>query len=300
MLIFVDTAKLSEIREAVGWGIIDGVTTNPTLLRAAIEEEGSRSLDAHVREICRLAGRGRPVSLEVMSNDSKSMTEEAKILYKKFNPVAKNVVIKIPVNPSMGEGGECGGLETIAALRRAGIRTNATLVMTPEQALLAAKAGATYVSPFAGRVDDFIRANLGIPFGKYDYFDFSLVSEVARGKLSKYLGEWNGEISGAYGDGEIKKLLDPGGNEGVRSGVELVRKIVQIFRTYHIKTKIIASSLRHPRQVREVAEAGADVATVPISVIRKMLEHPKTKEGVRKFWEDAVKAKYEELFKLKL
>ncbi|MEM2266081.1 MAG: transaldolase family protein, partial [Candidatus Hadarchaeales archaeon] len=188
MQLFLDTAKLSEIREAMDWGVVDGITTNPSLLRAAMEEEKSESLEAHVREICRLAGRGKPVSLEVMGLKAEEMVEEAKILYRKFNPVARNVVIKIPVCTSTGEGRVEEGLRALKELSRLKIPTNATLVMTPEQALLAAKAGARYVSPFAGRIDDLVRSRLGIPFGKYDYFDFSLLREIGRIRLEERVG----------------------------------------------------------------------------------------------------------------
>lgn len=296
MLLFVDTAKLSEIREAMGWGVVDGVTTNPSLLRAAMEEEKSESLEAHVREICRLAGKGKPVSLEVMGLRAEEMVEEAKILYRKFNPVARNVVIKIPVCTSTGEGRVEEGLKALKELSRLKIPTNATLVMTPEQALLAAKAGAKYVSPFAGRIDDLVRSRLGIPFGKYDYFDFGLLREVSRIRLEERVRGRQEGLGVLYQDGELGVLMDPGQNDGILSGVELVRMTVKILRHYKFKTKVIASSLRHPRQVREVAEAGADVATVPFSVLRAMLRHPKTEEGIRLFSQDAERAGYRELF----
>ncbi len=296
MQLFVDTAKLSEIREAMGWGVVDGVTTNPSLLRAAMEEEKSESLEAHVREVCRLAGRGRPVSLEVMGLKAEEMVGEAKILYRKFNPVARNVVIKIPVCTYTGEGRLEEGLRALKELSRLRIPTNATLVMTPEQALLAAKAGARYVSPFAGRIDDLVRSRLGIPFGKHDYFDFGFLREVAGIRLEGAVERRQEGPGGLYQDGELRALADPGVNDGIVSGVELVRSTVKILRHYRFKTKVIASSLRHPRQVREVAEAGADVATVPFSVLKGMLRHPKTEEGVRLFSQDAEKAGYRELF----
>lgn len=290
MQLFVDTAKLSEIREAMSWGVVDGITTNPSLLRAAMEEEKSESLEAHVREVCRLAGKGKPVSLEVMGLRAEEMVEEARILYRKFNPVARNVVIKIPVCTSTERVEE--GLRALGELSRLRIPTNATLVMTPEQALLAAKAGAKYVSPFAGRIDDLVRSRLGIPFGKYDYFDFSLLREVSRLRLE--------EAGRAGGLGELyqklRELSDPGGNDGIVSGVELVRSTVRILKHFRFRTKVIASSLRHPRQVREVAEAGADVATVPFPVLKAMLRHPKTEEGIRLFSQDAERAGYRELF----
>jgi len=302
MKIFVDTANLSEIKETISWGVVDGVTTNPSLIRAAVEEEiriGKEvNLEDYVGEICKAVGRGKPVSLEVLSQDAGKMVEEAQILYKRFNPIAGNVVIKIPINTCTGqEATDCEGLKTIIELSRGGVPVNVTLVMTPEQALLAAKAGATYVSPFAGRVDDYIRKNLGIDFKKNDYFNFELMGEISKARLGEYLKNPTGEeISSLYLDEKIEKAIDIGGNKGIASGVDLVRKTVDIFRKYGIKTKVIAASIRNPQQVREVAETGCDIATVPFEVILEMLKHPKTEEGVKKFYADAVQAKYEELF----
>ena len=169
--------------------------------------------------------------------------------------------------------------------------------MTPEQALLAAKAGGAYVSPFAGRVDDYIRKNLGIDFKKNDYFDFELMREISEARLGEYLKNPTAEkISSLYLDEKIKKAIDVGEDKGITSGVDLVRKIVNIFRKYNIKTKVIAASMRNPQQVREVAETGCEIATIPFEVIREMLKHPKTEEGVKRFYADAVQAKYQELF----
>ena len=302
MKIFIDTAKVDEIREAIAWGVVDGVTTNPSLIRAAIEAErqkgGAIGLADYVAEVCRVAGRGRPVSLEVLSQTSDRMVEEARTLYGKFNPIAGNVAIKIPVNTYTGEGTatDYEGLKAIKELGKE-IPINATLVMTPEQALLAAKAGATYVSPFAGRVDDYIRTNLGIPFGKYDYFDFGLLGEIAEQRIDEHLkGKADHAASELYSDEKLRRAADLGENLGIASGVVVVRKIVEFLRRYGMRTQVIAASMRNPRQVREVAEAGADIATVPFEVLQAMLRHPKTEEGVKKFYADAVKAKYEELF----
>ncbi|MFQ5836182.1 MAG: transaldolase family protein, partial [bacterium] len=99
MKIFVDTAKLGEIKEACGWGIVDGVTTNPSLIKRAVDvakKEGKEiDMETYIWEICKTAGKGRPVSLEVISLTMKEMVEEGELLYGKFNPAAENVVIKI-------------------------------------------------------------------------------------------------------------------------------------------------------------------------------------------------------------
>ncbi|NPA75632.1 MAG: transaldolase [Euryarchaeota archaeon] len=265
MKIFIDTADIEEIKEALSWGIVDGVTTNPSLMRKAIEKYRMDSLDEYVREILRVAGAGRPVSLEVMSLKAEDMIREAEILYDKFNDVANNVVIKVPVNTYAGN---YEGLKTIKALSEKGIPVNCTLIMTPEQALLAAKAGARYVSPFAGRIDDYIRTTklgmqAGRDFQKGDYYP------------------WDG--------------TDVDDN-GIRSGSDLVEKTVMILDNYDYDTEVIASSIRNARQVRESALAGAHIATIPFKVIESMLLHPKTEEGVKKFSEDAEKANYREIF----
>jgi len=152
--IFIDTADLQEIREACSWGIVDGLTTNPSLIRKAVEARNEVDIEAYLEEICRIVPG--PVSLEVARLDAGDMVAEATGLHERFNPIARNVVIKIPANTSIGEGGsDFEGLKAITGISRLGIPVNATLVMTPEQALLCAKAGARYVSPFMGRVDDF-------------------------------------------------------------------------------------------------------------------------------------------------
>jgi len=135
MKIFLDTANLEEIRKGVEWGIVDGVTTNPTL----IAREGV-DFESRVKEICDLV-QG-PVSAEVTSTNFEGMVEEAKKLAK----LSEHVVIKIPMTYE--------GIKAVKRLSQDGIKTNITLVFNPTQAILAAKAGATYVSPFIGRIDD--------------------------------------------------------------------------------------------------------------------------------------------------
>jgi transaldolase len=135
MKIFLDTANLEEIRQGVEWGIVDGVTTNPTL----IAKEGA-DFEKRIKEICELV-QG-PVSAEVISLDWEGMVEEAR----KLAAIDEHVVVKIPMTPD--------GIKAVKILSAEGIRTNVTLVFSANQALLAAKAGATYVSPFVGRIDD--------------------------------------------------------------------------------------------------------------------------------------------------
>lgn len=271
MKIFIDTADIEEIKEAISWGVVDGVTTNPSLIKKAVEKYKSKDMDAYIRDILKTAGKNRSVSLEVIGLTEDEMFEQAKKLYAKFNPVAGNVAIKIPVNPSPDEktGTDFDGLKNISKLAKLGIPVNATLIMTPEQALLAAKAGASFVSPFAGRVDDALRTKAGVKFEKTDYYN----------------------EEGVEKDGEV--LHD----NGIVSGVLLVSSIVDIFENYDdIKTEVLAASTRNPRQVREIAEVGAHISTIPFSIIKQMVCHVQTYEGVRKFKADVV-PEYEAVFK---
>ena len=157
MNIFIDTADIAEIREACSWGIVDGLTTNPSLIRKAVDARKQDRIDmeSYIEEICSTVDG--PVSLEVISLSVDAMIEEAVKLHRRFYPIRSNVVIKIPVNTSDEPGASPGfeGLKAIRTLAERGIDVNATLIMTVEQALLCAKAGARYVSPFLGRVDDY-------------------------------------------------------------------------------------------------------------------------------------------------
>jgi transaldolase len=208
MKIFIDTANLEQIKEANSWGILDGVTTNPTL----VAKEGCE-FEKRVKDICEIVDG--PISAEAVSKDSEGMIKEARQLSK----IHKNVIVKIPMTAE--------GLKAVKVLSKEGVKTNVTLVFSPNQALLAAKAGATYVSPFVGRLDD---------------------------------------IS--------------------HNGMDLVRDIVTIYRNYGFKTQVIAASMRHPVHVTEAALAGAHVATVPYDILKKMLKHNLTDEGIQKFLKD--------------
>jgi transaldolase len=216
MKIFIDTANLDQIKEVNSWGILDGVTTNPTL----VAKEGC-DFETRVRDICQVVDG--PISAEAISMEAEGMIKEARQLSK----IHKNIIVKIPMTSE--------GLKAVKVLSKEGIKTNVTLVFSANQALLAAKAGATYVSPFVGRLDD---------------------------------------IS--------------------HDGMVLVRDIVTIFRNYGFKTQVIAASMRHPVHVTEAALAGAHVATVPYEVLKKMLKHNLTDEGIQKFlkdWEKVPKKK---------
>lgn len=208
MKFFIDTANTDEIREIAQWGILDGVTTNPSL----IAKEG-RDFKAVIKEITEIVDG--PISAEVVSVDVDGMLEEA-IALADIHP---NIVIKLPMTKD--------GIKACSALSREGIKTNVTLVFSVNQALLAAKAGATYVSPFLGRLDD--------------------------------IGT---------------------------DGMNLVMDIVEVFQNYNLSTQIIAASVRHPLHVTQIAQTGADIATIPYKVFEAMLKHPLTDHGIERFLKD--------------
>jgi len=209
---FIDTANLDEIKSAAEMGILDGVTTNPSL--AAKESLPYREL---LVEICKIVSG--PVSAEVLATDHKKMVKEAHDLVK----IADNIVVKIPTILE--------GLKAIKTLTEDGIKTNATLVFSPSQALMVAKAGAAYVSPFVGRLDDI-----------------------------------------------------------ASDGMDLISRIITIYRNYDYETEVLVASTRHPMHLVESAMMGADVITLPYNVITKLLKHPLTDIGLEKFLADYKKA----------
>ena len=211
MKFFIDTANVEDIKKANDMGVICGVTTNPSL----IAKEG-RDFNEVIAEIASIVDG--PISGEV-----KATTQDAEGMIAEGREIAKihpNMVVKIPMTIE--------GLKAVKVLSKEGIKTNVTLIFSANQALLAARAGATYVSPFLGRLDDI---NM--------------------------------------------------------SGTQLIRDIADIFAVAaDIDTQIIAASVRNPVHVTECALAGADIATVPYSVIETMTKHPLTDAGIAKFVKD--------------
>lgn len=211
MKFFIDTANVEEIREAAEMGIICGVTTNPSL----IAKEG-RDFGEVIREITALVDG--PISGEVKATtvDAAGMIAEGR----EIAAIHPNMVVKIPMTVE--------GLKAIKVLAAEGIKTNCTLIFSANQALLAARAGASYVSPFLGRLDD-----ISMP------------------------------------------------------GIDLINTISDIFAQYDdIYTEIIAASVRNPIHITDCALAGADIATVPYSVLVQMTKHPLTDAGIAKFQAD--------------
>lgn len=165
MKIFVDTADLDEIREFASWGIVDGVTTNPTLVKRS-----GRSFSEIIEEIFEIVDG--PISLEVVSEKADDMVKEAKGIVKRVDKkYQKNVAIKIPMTKE--------GLKAVSQLSKEGIKTNVTLVFSANQALLAAKAGATFVSPFIGRLDDQGQEGMQIIAEIVDiFFNYDIETEI--------------------------------------------------------------------------------------------------------------------------
>ena len=210
MRFFIDTAKVEDIKKANDMGVICGVTTNPSL----IAKEG-RVFEEVIAEIASIVDG--PISGEVKATtvDAEGMIEEGRAIA----AIHPNMVVKIPMTVE--------GLKACKVLSAEGIKTNVTLIFSANQALLAARAGATYVSPFLGRLDD---------------------------------------IS--------------------QRGVDLIREISDIFAVTDLDTEIICASVRNPIHVTDCALAGADIATVPYSVIEQMVKHPLTDAGIEKFQAD--------------
>ncbi|MEE9519864.1 MAG: fructose-6-phosphate aldolase [bacterium] len=213
MKLFIDSADIDEIIEAQALGVLDGVTTNPSLIARS-----GKPFEQVVREILKVIDG--PVNLEVVGTDAETMVAEGR----KLAAFGENVVVKIPM---LAE-----GLKAVKRLTSEGFKTNVTLIFSPSQALLAAKAGASYVSPFVGRLDD---------------------------------------IS--------------------HEGMEIVAQIREIYDNYDYGTEILAASLRHPIHFIEAARLGADVATLPLKVIKSLTLHPLTDKGLAAFLADWEKVK---------
>ncbi len=208
MQIFIDTADIKEIRRFAKKGIIDGVTTNPALIA-----KSGGDFKETVLEIVKVIDG--PISVEVIRTDTEGMIEEGLALSK----IHPNIVVKIPATWE--------GIEAVNELNSKGVKTNLTIVYKTNQAILAAKAGATYVSPFVGRLD-----------------------------------------------------------ATSTSGIELVREIVEVYRIYGFKTKVLAASMRNEIYVKMAALSGADVVTIPPNVLEQMMNSELTQLGLKGFLDD--------------
>ena len=180
MKIFLDTANIDEIKEGASWGIVDGVTTNPSLIA-----KEKRDFKQVVKEICDIVDG--PISGEVIAEDSEGMISEARELVK----IHKNIVIKIPMTVE--------GLKAVSILSKEGIKTNVTLIFSPNQALLAAKAGATYVSPFLGRLDDVGSQGMDLVRTIVEiFFNYDYDTEVIAASIRHPLHVVDAALAGAH------------------------------------------------------------------------------------------------------
>ncbi len=211
MKFFIDTAEFDEIKELAATGMVDGVTTNPSLIM-----KSGRDIIEVTREICSIVSG--PVSAEVTATESQAMIAEGT----KLAQIAPNIAVKVPLT--------WDGLKACKALTGAGHMVNVTLCFSATQALLAAKAGASFVSPFIGRLDD-----IGL------------------------------------------------------DGMEVIADIRQIYDNYDFQTQILAASIRTVNHVATAAKLGADVATIPPGVVRKLADHPLTDKGLAAFLADWAK-----------
>ncbi len=209
MKFFIDTADVKEIAAANELGLVDGVTTNPSLVA-----KSGRDFHEVLKEIIALVDG--PISAEVVATDAAGMISEGEVLAK-LDP--EKIVIKLPITEE--------GLKATKILSQKGLKTNLTLIFSPLQALLAAKAGATYVSPFVGRLDD--------------------------------IGH---------------------------DGMEIVDQIRTIFDNYGYASEIIVASVRSPQHVLQAGLMGADICTIPYSVMLQLTKHPLTDIGLEKFLAD--------------
>ncbi len=180
MKFFIDTANVKEIKEANALGLVDGVTTNPSL----VAKEG-RDFKDLIKEICSIVDG--PISAEAVSLDADGMIKEARELSK----LHKNIVVKIPMTPE--------GLKAVKVASKEGIKTNVTLVFSPSQALLAAKAGATYVSPFVGRLDDISHVGMDLIEQILIIFDnYSFETEIIVASIRNPLHVVDAALMGAH------------------------------------------------------------------------------------------------------
>ena len=286
MQLYLDSAKLDEIKKLSSLGLIHGVTTNPSLIKIAAESMPDKpDLESYIKELQK-AFYG-PLSVEVISTDRQSMYREAMLIKEKFGMHNNNVVVKIPICTAkeMDDKNWDSGLEIIKSLSLQNIPVNTTLVLSPSQALLAANAGAKYVSPFAGRLDDYlVKAYFpGTKRSKSDYFP----REGMTASNSKDVGTAIQRV--------IHGLPNYVNDDGTVSGVHLVGRIVTVLKNSNLDCKVLAASLRNPRQVVEMAEVGADIATVDYNTIVAMAMHQVSCDGIRRFAQDTIE-EYRKLF----
>ena len=266
--IFADTADISEIRPLYDAGIINGVTTNPTLLKKA-GAKSWKEAKSMLKAILRLM-KPNPVSLELTKTTIDEMVKQAGELYE-LGP--ENAVIKVATGgyPALDPGKDpFTGLKVLRKLWERDIRTNATLVFNTTQAFWAANAGATYVSPFMGRLADYMYKNdqPELPDGNslYHIIDHKNTQGDQHTANTEYVASGGGRKD---------------------AGIRLIREIAAVFANYDIHSEILAASVRNASQLTEVFLAGADIVTVPAQILQTVADHPLSDAGMISFDTDA-------------
>jgi transaldolase len=264
--IFADTATMDEIVPLKEGGIINGVTTNPTLLKRAGADSWAHA-DKIMKEIVKYMAP-YPVSLELTELEPEKMLKQAK----KLAAFGENVVVKVPTGGfRMMERDPFTGLKMIRRLWGENIKVNATLIFNTTQAFWAANAGAAYVSPFLGRVADYLY--------KHDQV------ERPPGNSLYYMEDHKAPPGGSDVVANSAYVALDGPRKD--SGVRLINEIVAVFNNYRIHTEVLAASFRNAVQVTECLLAGADILTVPAPILMGVADHPLTDEGMKAFVEDS-------------
>jgi transaldolase len=264
---FGDSATRSEVEPLLRAGIIDGLTTNPTLLKKAGAHSWSHAKEL-MKELCTLF-HPHPVSLELTALDEAGMIKQAAELA----ALGDNAIIKVPVGGYRAVDPKADpytGLRVIRRLWESGIRVNTTLVFNTAQALWAANAGAVYVSPFLGRLADYAR--------KHDDTERAPGNSLYRPKDPKVEGDAEVFHNTAY-------VASGGPLE--ESGSRLIFEIATVFANYRVTTEILAASIRNPAQLTDCLVAGADILTVPAAVLATIADHPLSDDGMQAFAKDA-------------
>jgi transaldolase len=264
--IFADTATMDEIVPLMEGGIINGVTTNPTLLKRAGADSWEHA-DKIMKDIVKYMAPF-PVSLELTELEPEKMFKQAK----KLAGFGENVVVKVPTGGYRTmERDAFTGLKMIRRLWQENIRTNATLVFNTTQAFWAANAGAAYVSPFLGRVADYLY--------KHDQV------ERPPGNSLYYMEDHKAPAGGSDRVANTAYVALDGPRKD--AGVRLINEIVAVFNNYRIHTEVLAASFRNAVQVTECLLAGADILTVPAPILMGVADHPLTDEGMKAFVDDS-------------
>jgi transaldolase len=266
--IFADTATISEIRPLKEGGIINGVTTNPSLMKRAGADSWKGAMKM-MQEIVDYMAPG-PVSLELTELTPEKMIEQAK----RLAGMGENVVVKVPTGgyQAIDKGFDpFTGLKVTNTLWNNNIKVNATLIFNTTQAFWAANAGATYVSPFLGRVADYMYKNDHVERGAGSSLNYIEDHKVPEGGPDRVANSAYVAAGGPRKD----------------SGVRLINEIVAVFNNYRIKTEVLAASFRNAVQVTECLLAGADILTVPANILMGVADHPLTDEGMVAFVADS-------------